>query len=129
MELSESIPELPRLCSFCISSGTLLPPSDTDNELEVELSEFAVSYKPQKISPKFPGTVRSRADGCAWGCVALVACFPHSNLPPAPCALGCVVSMAGGSGAPLQPLGNPSPSLPAACKCWHAPPCLPPLPV
>ena len=28
-----------------------------DNELEVELDEFAVSYKPQKISPKFPGTV------------------------------------------------------------------------
>lgn len=30
----------------------------TDNELEVELDEFAVSYKPQKISPKFEGTVR-----------------------------------------------------------------------
>lgn len=29
-----------------------------DNELDVELDEFAVSYKPQKISPKFPGSVR-----------------------------------------------------------------------
>ncbi|KAL4429831.1 hypothetical protein ABPG77_010948 [Micractinium sp. CCAP 211/92] len=35
-------------------AGMLKP----DNELEVELDEFAVSYKPQKISPKFPGTVR-----------------------------------------------------------------------
>eukprot|EP00887_Chlorella_sp_A99_P003911 scaffold11.g3911.t1 len=35
-------------------AGMLKP----DDELEVELDEFAVSYKPQKISPKFPGTVR-----------------------------------------------------------------------
>lgn len=35
-------------------AGMLKP----DNELEVELDEFAVSYKPQKISPKFPGSVR-----------------------------------------------------------------------
>lgn len=35
-------------------AGMLKP----DNELEVELDEFTVSYKPQKISPKFPGTVR-----------------------------------------------------------------------
>ncbi|EFN60158.1 hypothetical protein CHLNCDRAFT_59548 [Chlorella variabilis] len=35
-------------------AGMLKP----DEELEVELDEFAVSYKPQKISPKFPGTVR-----------------------------------------------------------------------
>ena len=34
-------------------AGMLKP----DNELEVDLDEFAVSYKPQKISPKFPGTV------------------------------------------------------------------------
>lgn len=36
----------------------ITPSSSADNELEVELDEFAVSYKPQKISPKFPGTVR-----------------------------------------------------------------------
>ena len=35
----------------------------TDNELEVELDEFSVSYKPQKISPKFEGTVSERAGG------------------------------------------------------------------
>jgi ATP-binding cassette, sub-family E, member 1 len=35
-------------------AGMLKP----DNELEVDLDEFAVSYKPQKISPKFPGSVR-----------------------------------------------------------------------
>lgn len=35
------------------------PPIRADNELEVELDEFAVSYKPQKISPKFGGTVRA----------------------------------------------------------------------
>lgn len=35
-------------------AGMLKP----DNELETELDEFAVSYKPQKISPMFPGTVR-----------------------------------------------------------------------
>jgi ATP-binding cassette subfamily E protein 1 len=35
-------------------AGMLKP----DNELDVELDEFAVSYKPQKISPKFPGSVR-----------------------------------------------------------------------
>jgi ATP-binding cassette, sub-family E, member 1 len=28
------------------------------DEEDIELDEFAVSYKPQKISPKFPGTVR-----------------------------------------------------------------------
>lgn len=35
-------------------AGMLKP----DNELDVDLDEFAVSYKPQKINPKFPGTVR-----------------------------------------------------------------------
>ena len=35
------------------------PPAD--DELDVQLDEFAVSYKPQKISPKFPGTVGTRA--------------------------------------------------------------------
>jgi len=35
-------------------AGMLKP----DEDLEVELDEFAVSYKPQKISPKFPGSVR-----------------------------------------------------------------------
>lgn len=35
-------------------AGMLKP----DNALEADLDEFAVSYKPQKISPKFPGTVR-----------------------------------------------------------------------
>jgi len=35
-------------------AGMLKP----DDDLEVELDEFAVSYKPQKISPKFPGSVR-----------------------------------------------------------------------
>ncbi|KAL6774006.1 RLI1 [Auxenochlorella protothecoides x Auxenochlorella symbiontica] len=35
-------------------AGMLKP----DLDLDVELDEFAVSYKPQKISPKFPGTVR-----------------------------------------------------------------------
>ena len=34
--------------------GSLKP----DNEEEVEIPEFRVSYKPQKISPKFPGSVR-----------------------------------------------------------------------
>ncbi|GAB4814557.1 hypothetical protein N2152v2_001603 [Parachlorella kessleri] len=35
-------------------AGMLKP----DDELNVELDEFAISYKPQKISPKFQGTVR-----------------------------------------------------------------------
>ena len=34
--------------------GGLLPPDDDG----VEVPQFGVSYKPQKISPKFPGTVR-----------------------------------------------------------------------
>ena len=34
--------------------GSLKP----DEEGEVEIPEFRVSYKPQKISPKFPGSVR-----------------------------------------------------------------------
>lgn len=37
---------------------TLFSPfPSADLDLEVELDEFTVSYKPQKISPKFPGTV------------------------------------------------------------------------
>lgn len=35
-------------------AGLLKP----DDEEDVDIDEFAVSYKPQKISPKFPGTVR-----------------------------------------------------------------------
>lgn len=35
--------------------GGLLPPDEEDG---LELPQFGVSYKPQKISPKFPGTVR-----------------------------------------------------------------------
>lgn len=34
--------------------GGLLQPDDTS----VDIPEFRVSYKPQKISPKFPGSVR-----------------------------------------------------------------------
>lgn len=34
--------------------GGLLPPDDTG----IEVPQFGISYKPQKISPKFPGTVR-----------------------------------------------------------------------
>ena len=34
--------------------GGLLPPDDTG----IDVPQFGVSYKPQKISPKFPGTVR-----------------------------------------------------------------------
>lgn len=34
--------------------GGLLQPDDTS----IEIPEFRVSYKPQKISPKFPGSVR-----------------------------------------------------------------------
>ena len=33
--------------------GSLKP----DDEEEVDIPEFRVSYKPQKISPKFPGSV------------------------------------------------------------------------
>uniref|UniRef100_A0A061SCJ9 ATP-binding cassette, sub-family E, member 1 n=1 Tax=Tetraselmis sp. GSL018 TaxID=582737 RepID=A0A061SCJ9_9CHLO len=36
----------------------MLKPDDADN-LEFDLPEFNVSYKPQKISPKFEGTVRT----------------------------------------------------------------------
>ena len=39
----------------------------------MELDEFAVSYKPQKISPKFPGTVGTSA--------AMLHCLPGCNSP------------------------------------------------
>ena len=48
-------------------------PSPADDELDVELDEFAVSYKPQKISPKFPGTVGTSA--------AMLHCLPGCNSP------------------------------------------------
>eukprot|EP00951_Prasinocladus_malaysianus_P005921 scaffold41837_cov16-Prasinocladus_malaysianus.AAC.1 len=37
--------------------GMLKP--DNEEDLEFDLPEFNVSYKPQKISPKFQGTVRT----------------------------------------------------------------------
>jgi hypothetical protein len=45
-----------------------------DDELNVELDEFAVSYKPQKISPKFPGTVSMQGWPVDW---CWVGTSPH----------------------------------------------------
>ena len=38
-------------------AGGLKPDEDPDAEEKIEVPEFKVSYKPQKISPKFPGSV------------------------------------------------------------------------
>ena len=45
--------------TFIRMLGGLLPPDPLDADSgPVDLPQFGVSYKPQKISPKFPGTVR-----------------------------------------------------------------------
>ena len=45
--------------TFIRMLGGLLPPDPVDADSgPVDLPQFGVSYKPQKISPKFPGTVR-----------------------------------------------------------------------
>merc|ERR1712078_939352 len=36
----------------------MIPPDEDEDGLAVELPEYNISYKPQKISPKFPGTVQ-----------------------------------------------------------------------
>ena len=36
----------------------MIPPDADEDGLAVELPEYNISYKPQKISPKFPGTVQ-----------------------------------------------------------------------
>ena len=44
--------------TFIRMLGGLLPPDPVEGSGPVDLPSFGVSYKPQKISPKFPGTVR-----------------------------------------------------------------------
>ena len=98
----------------CCCAALTLPPValhpptsvlSADNELEVELDEFAVSYKPQKISPKFGGTVRDllhkrirdsylhpgfqarRTDVCWGALLSLAICV---------CVAGCLLSAGAG---------------------------------
>ena len=49
------------------------------DEEDIDLPEFRVSYKPQKISPKFPGSVRR---ACSWPLLRLgVRARVHASRP------------------------------------------------
>lgn len=61
----------------------MLPP---DDEERTEVPEFNVSYKPQKISPKFTSTV-SRTLGCAICLLSVCLLFLESALMRVGCSL------------------------------------------
>ena len=94
----------------------------------MELDEFAVSYKPQKISPKFPGTVRKR-----WGgepglpAKPMIACMgglrrraAGARAPGCLQAPGCICGSAGAGGSTSACPTRQPPLLP------HPPPPHPP---